>query len=314
MNMAEYKDYYEILGLKRGTSEAEIKKAYKKLARKYHPDLQPDDKKKWAEEKFKDINEANEVLSDPEKRKMYDQLGPNWKGGMEFKTPPGFDRGGVHFEYRNVGGMDDLGGFSDFFETLFGRGGPKSGFRHTRSMKGSDVQAEIEIPLEVAHTSGTRLITFSSKQLEVNIPKGVRDETKIRLAGQGEPGFGGGPKGDLYLKIKIAQHPVFELSGDNITVEVPLMPWEAVSGERIDVPTLDGKVSMKVPPMVQGGKSLRLKGKGLNRKGGGRGDQYVKLIITIPKKVDEAGKKLFEELSWLYPEDPRADLFRRLTR
>jgi curved DNA-binding protein len=223
----------------------------------------------------------------------------------------------VHFEFRNVGGMEDLGGFSDFFEMLFGRGGQKpgfSGFTQTRSMKGNDVQAEIEIPLEIAHTGGKRLITMRSKQLEVNIPAGVHDETKIRLTGQGEPGFGGGPKGDLYLKIRIAKHPVFELSGDDITVEVPLMPWEAVSGERIDVPTLDGKVGMKVPPMSQGGKLLRLKGKGLNRKGGGRGDQYVKLRIIIPEHVDEAGKQLFKELSRLYPGDPRADLFRRLNR
>ncbi|RLG33485.1 J domain-containing protein [Methanosarcinales archaeon] len=312
--MTEYKDYYKILGLKRGASEDEIKKAYKKLARKYHPDLHPEDKKSWAEEKFKDINEAYEVLSDPEKRKMYDQLGSNWKSGMEFKTPPGFDTGGIHFEFRNVGGMEDLGGFSDFFETLFGRKTQRTARGATWSTKGKDLQAEVEIPLEVAHNGGKRLITVGSKQLEVNIPKGVRDGTKIRLSGQGEPGIGGGQAGDLYLRIKIAPHPVFEVDGDEVTVEVPIMPWEAVLGTAIDVPTIDGRVSMKIPPMSQSGKKLRLKGKGLNKKGGGRGDQYVKLKIVIPKRIDKKSKELFRKLGELHPENPREELFRRLNR
>jgi len=312
--MTEYRDYYKILGVKRGALEDEIKKAYKKLARKYHPDLHPEDKKSWAEEKFKDINEAYEVLSDSEKRQMYDQLGSNWKSGMGFKTPPGFDTGGGHFESRNVGGMEDLGGFSDFFEMLFGRGAQKAGRTATWSTKGRDIQAEVEVPLEAAYMGGKRLITVRSKQLEVNIPKGVRDGTKIRLSGQGEPGIGGGPAGNLYLKIRIAPHPVFEVTGDDVTVEVPMMPWEALSGTTIDVPALDGRVSMKIPPMTQSGKKLRLKGKGLNRRGGGHGDQYVRIRITIPERVDEDGKKLFEELSHLYTENPREELFRRLNR
>jgi curved DNA-binding protein len=323
----KFRDYYEVLGVSKTATENEIKNAYRKLARKNHPDVNPGDKS--AEDKFKEINEAYEVLSDPEKRKRYDQLGSNWKAGADFTPPPGWE--GAHVEFGDFGDIFGRGGgpsgFSDFFESLFGsRRGARTGagFR----MRGQDVEAEIALTLEEAHRGQTRTINFQAtepcpdckgsgskdgkicptcrgagairrpKSLDVTVPAGVRDGSVIRLAGQGEPGTSGAPGGDLFLRVRIEPHPLFStVGGDDIQVELPVAPWEAVLGAEVSVPTLDGPVEMKIPAGVQGGQRLRLRGQGLNRRGGGRGDQYAKLKIVIPPKLTAEEKKLFEKLA-----------------
>ena len=310
----KFKDYYETLGVDRNATDKEIKSSFKKLAKKYHPDLHTDEDKKAAEEKFKEINEAYEVLSDKEKREKYDRLGANWKAGMDFTPPPGY--GGVHFEYVNMDDFEKFGGFSDFFETIFG--GRKTGFKRTGTTrswarKGQDIEAFIDLTLEEAYHGGMRSISIGRnhiRQLDVTIPSGVRDGTKMRLSAQGDHGINGGPPGDLYLKVRILPHRIFEVSGDDLIVEVPVMPWEAIMGADIDVPTLDRTVKMKIPPESQSGKKFRLKGKGLPKKSGGKGDQYVKLKVVVPERVDEEEKRLFEELSKVCKEDPRRNLSR----
>jgi DnaJ-class molecular chaperone len=323
----KFKDYYDVLGTSKTATEDDIRKAYRTLARKYHPDVNPGDKS--AEEKFKEINEAYEVLSDTDKRKRYDQLGPNWKAGSDFTPPPG--RGGASEPFGDFG--DGFGsyrgssGFSDFFESLFGnRRGARSraGFR----MRGNDVEAEITLTLEEAHRGGTRSVSLQVdepcpdcggtgskngktcptcrgagsvrrlKSLDVTIPKGVRDGTVIRLAGQGEAGANGAQPGDFFLHVRIEPHRLFEIVGDDdIQVEVPIAPWEAALGAKISVPTLDNDVELTIPAGTQGGRRLRLRGKGLNRRDGGRGDEYVKLKIVIPPKLTSKEKQLFENLA-----------------
>ena len=323
----QFRDYYEVLGVAKTATEDEIKQAYRKLARKYHPDVNPGDKS--AEEKFKEINEAYEVLSDADKRKRYDQLGQNWKAGQDFRPPPGWE--GAHVEYGDFGDLfgsgRGQGGFSDFFESLFGgrrsaRGG--AGF----AMRGQDVEAEIPLTLEEAHRGVKRSITLQTteacpdckgsgvkdgktcptcrgagfvqrpKSLEVTIPQGVRDGSVIRLAGQGEPGSNGATPGDLFLCVRIQPHRLFTIAGDNdVQIELPVAPWEAALGAKIPVPTLDGPVEMKIPPGAQGDQRLRLRGQGLNRRGGGRGDEYVKIKIVNPPKLAPNEKELFEKLA-----------------
>ena len=315
----KFKDYYEVLGLPRGASEDEIRKTYRQLARKYHPDVNPNDKS--AEEKFKEINEAYEVLSDADKRKRYDELGANWKSGADFTPPPGARNGRVNFTdfADGFGGARSASDFSDFFESLFGgRGSARSSadFR----MPAQDIEAEISLTLEEAHRGVKRNITLQSsgtdrmKSLEVTIPPGVREGTVIRLAGQGEPGAKGGPPGDLYLHVRIEPHPLFEIVGDaDVQIEFPVAPWEAALGAKVTVPTLDGPVEMKIPAGTQGGKRLRLRGQGLpirinqriNQRGGGRGDQYVKIKIVIPPKLTAKEKDLFEKLGAESHFDPR---------
>jgi curved DNA-binding protein len=323
----KFKDYYEVLGVPKTAAEEEIKKTYRKLARKYHPDVNPGDKS--AEERFKEINEAYEVLSDPEKRKRYDQLGPNWKAGADFTPPPGWESARVDFgDLGNIfSGGQGPSGFSDFFESLFGRGrGPRAGagFR----MRGQDVEAEITLTLEEAHRGVTRSITLQAtepcpdcrgtgskdgktcptclgagaipraKSFEVTIPAGVRDGSVIRLAGQGEPGANGASAGDLLLRVRLEPHRLFNIVGEaDLQLELPVAPWEAALGAKVNVPTLDGPVEMKIPAGFQGGQRLRLRGQGLNRRGGGRGDQYVKLKIVIPPKLTAKEKELFEKLA-----------------
>jgi curved DNA-binding protein len=325
----QFKDYYETLGVPRTASEADIRKHYRKLARQYHPDVNPGDKA--AEDRFKEINEAYQVLSDPEKRKKYDDLGPNWQAGSEFTPPPGRQAAGGRTEFRDFsdlfGNGGAGGGFSDFFEGMFGRGaGARTGAAFRR--KGPNVEAEIEITLEEAHSGGTHRIAFEGsetcpecngtgqkdnkacpkchgsglirrrKSLEVTIPKGVRDGSLIRLAGQGEPGINGGPPGDLLLRVRLAPHPLFRIiETDDLEIELPTAPWEAALGAKVEVPTLDGPVEMKIHAGTQGGQRLRLRGQGLNRRPSGRGDLYARIKLVNPPKLNREEKELYEKLA-----------------
>ena len=342
-----FKDYYETLQVPRSATADEIKKSYRKLARKYHPDLNPSDKE--AAEKFREVQEAYEVLSDDEKRKRYDRLGANWKAGEQFRPPPNWQaesRNGNDFrDFRDFGSTtdkSDLGGFSDFFESLFrGRGGFRggSGFGRTRSsrMRGDDIEAEVPITLEEAHRGTRRSLTLETeepcpscggtgtkdgkpcpgchgrgtrpgrKTLEVTIPPGVRDGAVLRLAGQGAAGTGGGPAGDLLIHIRLQPHPRFKIEGrDGLVVELPVAPWEAVLGARVPVDTLDGCVDVTIPAGSQTGRKLRLRGQGLRRREGGRGDLHVRLKVVVPAKPAEQEKGLFQELAAVSTFNPRA--------
>jgi curved DNA-binding protein len=297
----KFKDYYEVLGTSKNATEDDIRKAYRKLARKHHPDVNPGNK--TAEENFKEINEAYAVLSDPEKRKRYDQLGPNWKAGSDFAPPPRQEH--AHADFSGFGNgfgadRDSSSQFSEFFESLFGgRRGARAGAGF--QMRGADVDAEITVILEEAHLGVTRRLSLNSdgrqKSLDVNIPAGVREGSVIRLAGQGETGTNNAPAGDLYLHVRIAPNRLFDIVGeDDIEIEVPVAPWESALGATITVPGLDGNLQMKIPAGTQGGKRLRLRGQGLNRRGGGRGDEYVKLKIVISPDLNAKQRELFEKL------------------
>lgn len=309
-----YKDYYNLLGVQRSADAAAITKAYKKLARKYHPDLNPGNKQ--AEEKFKEVNEAYEVLKDPKKRQLYDNLGPDWEKGQAFQqgNPGG---GNVHFTFngQNVDGA----GFSDFFETLFGRGagggfagqqfgGPEGFGRRGASFggfgqqprRGSDVESELPLSLEDAFHGGRRSLTLSSgrsrmgaRTLSVNIPAGVRDGQKLRLSGQGEPGPGG--NGDLFLIIRYLPHPIFHVDGLNLQCDVNISPWEAVLGASVRVPTLDGDVDLTLPAGTGSGKKFRLRGRGLGP-AGSRGDLFARVMIKVPESCSSEEMKLWKEL------------------
>jgi len=310
----EYKDYYKLLGVAKGASQDEVSKVFKKLARKYHPDLNPNNPE--AESKFKEINEAYEVLKDPEKRKLYDSLGPNWKDGQNFQPPPGFE----NFQFRS-GGFGGAEGFSDFFETIFGGAGGFGGanfggnrfggdpFGRTMRSKGRDAEVRLTLTLEEAYHGGKKTLTLQeqvrgadgrpqmqAKTLEVNIPKGVKDGAKIRLSGQGSPGMGGGPAGDLLLQVSIAEHPLFRLEGLSVVHDLRLAPWEAVLGCTVRIPTLDGPVDMNIPAGVSSGQKLRLAGKGLGR-GESQGDQYVRIVIRSPKTLSDRERELWNELA-----------------
>lgn len=304
----EYKDYYKLLEVSKGATQDEVSKAFKKLARKYHPDLNPNNPE--AETKFKEINEAYEVLKDPEKRKLYDSLGPNWKEGQNFQPPPGYE----NFQFRS----GDFGGagFSDFFETIFGGAGGYGGgrfggdpFGRPMRTKGRDAEAGLGLSLEEAYQGGRKTVTLQEqvrdasgiprlqqKTLEVNIPAGIKDGAKIRLAGQGQPGFGGGQAGDLLLHVSIAEHPLFRLEGGHVLYDLRLAPWEAVLGSTVRVPTLDGPVDMTIPAGVGSGQKLRLAGKGLGR-GAAQGDQFVRIVIRSPKTLTDKERELWRELS-----------------
>jgi DnaJ-class molecular chaperone len=340
------KDYYDVLGVKRGASDNEIKQAYRKLARKFHPDLNPGDK--VAEEKFKELQEAYDVLSDPENRKLYDQYGENWRAvNAGAGAPPtgwegaqrstraagpragGFDFGDFDFgSFRSEG----AGGF-DFFEEMFGGAGRGRG---RRSGRGADIEAELELSLEEAHRGGRRTLemqmaeacptcggtglkdgkpcetcggsgqVLKPKTIEVNIPPGVRDGSTIRLAGQGGTGSNGSEPGDLYLHVRLRPHPVFMVKGDDLEVELPIAPWEAVLGARVEVPTIDGKVELKIPPGANSGQRLRLRNQGLNKRKGGRGDEYVRLKIVVPKDVSPEERRVYEELKRISRFEPRS--------
>lgn len=322
----KYKDYYKLLGVSRSASKDEIAKAFKKLARQYHPDLNPDNPD--AEKKFKEINEAYEVLKDPEKRKMYDQFGSDWEHGQNFRPPPGY-------ENMNFGGFGGAGGgdFSDFFETIFGGGGFSganfggaggfggSGFGgagfQQRPRKGADSETSLQLTLEEAYKGGHKSITVQeratgpgghpmvqSKTLDVNIPAGIKDGQKIRLAGQGSPGPHDGPRGDLYLKIRLTPHPHFKVEENNVILDLDLTPWEAALGTRVKLPTLDGMIEMNIPAGMGSGKKLRVKGRGLGS-GARKGDQFVRIMIQVPKSESDEMKKLWEEMASRSAFNPR---------
>jgi curved DNA-binding protein len=315
----KFHDYYETLGVPRNAKEEEIKKAYRKLARKYHPDLNPNNKQ--SEEKFKDIQEAYEVLSDAEKRKKYDQLGANWKNGADFTPPPnwGGRQGGINIDEifgragQQRGGGSGGNAFSDFFEILFGGmgGGEGGGFgagsgTRTRGSSRSpraEAEAELVLPLEDMHRGSLRKLTVrlgnAEKTIEVRIPPGARDDSRIRVPGGGPNG------GDLYVLLKQQPHTSFVVNGDDTETEVAIAPWEAALGSRVEVTTLDGKAEIRIPPGVASGQRIRLRGQGLNVRGGGRGDHFVRVKIVVPKELTEAEKKLFQQLSEVSRFNPR---------
>jgi curved DNA-binding protein len=297
----EYKDYYEILGVARTAPQDEIRKAYRKLAKKYHPDIS---KEKNADARYREINEAYEVLKDPDKRSKYDTLGANWEQGQDFTPPPGWQgAGGPHAEF---GG--EWGNFSEFFKTIFGGGfggvftGPgQAASRGAR--RGTEV--ELELSLEDAARGGTHTLSFQTQRhapprtIRVKLPRGIAEGSRIRLPGKGPGG------GDIYVTLHIAPHPVFGVEGYDLTRTVKISPWQAALGGTISVETLDGRVDMKLPQGIQGGQKLRLRGKGLPRRGndGGEGknsgDLFVRVEIAIPKELTQKQKELWEELARL---------------
>jgi curved DNA-binding protein len=309
----EFRDYYEVMGVPRDATQDDIKRAYRKLARKYHPDVSDDAD---AEARFKEVGEAYEVLKDPEKRAAYDQLGANWKTGQEFRPPPNWDEG---FEFS---GGSDGGQFSDFFGSLFGQGGtgggPQMGGREFH-MRGEDRHARIHIDFHDSYTGAQRQIslhlpqvtadgrvTTQEKTLNVKIPEGIRDGQKIRLAGQGGPGMGQGQAGDLYLEIEFQADRRFRINGGDVTLHLPVAPWEAALGASITVPIPTGNVELKIPPGSGQGSKLRLKGKGLPGKV--PGDLYALLDVQLPPADNDAAKELYEKMSREMPFNPRADL------
>jgi curved DNA-binding protein len=326
----EYKDYYKILGVARDASQDDIKRAYRKLARKYHPDVskEPD-----AEQRFKEVNEANEVLKDPEKRAQYDALGTGWHAGDEFRPPPGYGAGGDGRRWQRAERMspEEAAQFSDFFSSIFGDlggmrgggmggdggfGGRAGGF----ASRGADQTARVRISLEDAYHGATRQLSLEvpeidakgrissrTRTLNVRIPAGVTEGQQIRLAGQAGGGVGGGEAGDLYLEVEFAPHPLFRAEGRDIHLRLPIAPWEAALGATVSVPTLGGKVSLKVPEGAQSNQRLRLKGRGLPGKA--PGDAYVQLEIVNPPAADASAKAAFEALAERFKSfNPRAKL------
>ncbi len=308
----EFRDYYKTLGVAKTAQADEIKKAFRRLAREHHPDLAKD--KKTAEEKFKEINEAYEVLSDPEKRKKYDQLGPNWQqAGAGFRPPPGGGGypGGFPGGY-GAAAEDEFQfggtGFSDFFESFFGRaarGGRRGSAFYGEDMplRGQDAEADIMVTLEEALHGSTRQISFTrgrSGKVEtytVKIPQGVREGQRIRLAGIGGEGRGGGPAGDLYLRTRFERHPEFVVEGADVIHEVELPVTQVVLGGEVTIPTLDGRAKLKIPPLTQNGRKFRIPGKGLPQRGGARGDFYAVIDVQLPDHLSEAQRTAWEALA-----------------
>lgn len=311
----QFRDYYETLGVSKTATADEIKSAFRKLARKHHPDVAKD--KKTAEEKFKQINEAYEVLSDPDKRQKYDQLGTDWnQPGGGFQPPPGWGRqqggggnpfggGGAEFEFGGTG-------FSDFFEAFFGGGRGHSAFgrggfpgQQATAERGSDVEADIMVTLEEALHGSKRTVSLrrsSSSKLEsytVKIPRGVHEGQRIRLAGHGEAGARGGQSGDLFLRVRIARHPDFSVEGSDLLYEVELDLWQGVLGADLEVPTLEGKARMKIPAGTQAGQRFRLRERGLPNASGARGDLYVVTELRVPKKLTDRERELWTQLAEL---------------
>ncbi|MEO8673702.1 MAG: DnaJ C-terminal domain-containing protein [Tahibacter sp.] len=293
----QFKDYYEILGVKAEASEAELKSAFRKLARKYHPDVS---KETGAEEKFKAVNEAYEALKDPPKRKAYDQLrARGYRPGDEFQPPPDF-ADGFGFDPRGGQGGE---GFSDFFESLFGGRGAGARGGRANPRRGQDLRAQAAIDLETAYAGGKQRLDVGGRVLEVKIPAGILGGQTIRLAGQGQPGSNGASAGDLLLEIAIRPHAQFRLDGRNVSVTVPIAPWEAALGATVSVPTLAGTVELKVPAGSDSGRRMRLKGRGLP--GTDAGDQYVLLEVHAPPAATDEQRALYEQMAELFDFDPR---------
>ncbi len=302
----QFKDYYSILGVEPSAGEAELKTAYRRMARKYHPDVS---KEPGAEEQFKAVNEAYEALRDPAKRQAYDQLkAQGYRPGEEFRPPPDFGRGGgagggQGYDFEEVFGRDPAnGGFSDFFEGLFGRrgqpgghpgaGGPGMGPRGPQPR--SDTRAKVSVPLSSVYEGGQVRLGFNGKQLDVRVPKGVRPGQVIRLGGQGEGG------GNLLLEIEYAAHPQFEVDGRNVIHVLPVTPWQAALGATVSVPTLGGPVELKIPPDSEAGRKLRLRGRGLP--GTTPGDQIVELEVTAPRASSEQQREAYKDLAKAFGE------------
>jgi curved DNA-binding protein len=313
----EFKDYYKTLGVSRETSQDEIRKAFRKLARQYHPDVAKDKKK--AEEKFKEINEAYEVLGDPEKRKKYDTLGANWN---QRQPPPGWQHAGRGFGGTNGGEEFHFGGtgFSDFFEQFFGGRGGFTGFEEAAGrqrggrtayanepVRGKDIEGDIMATLDEAFSGSVRTISLqrvnretgqvNSETFRVRIPVGVREGQMIRVPGKGEPGLNGGSPGDLYLRVRFAQHPDFRVRGADLYYDLDLAPWEAVLGTTITLPALDGPVTVRVAAGATKGQQLRVKGKGLPMAENQRGDLYATLSIEVPSQLNDEERKLWQQLA-----------------
>ncbi len=324
----EFKDYYEILGVPRTATADEIKKAFRKLARVHHPDVAKD--KKVGEKKFKEINEAYEVLGDEGKRKKYDQLGANWQHGAEFTPPPQYGGGPGGFQrrtYQTDGEPFEFGGtgFSDFFEQFFAGRAQQEGGGYRRSspfadedvaVRGADAEADILVRLEEALRGVSREITlrrtdqygkpFKTDSYTVKIPAGVHEGQKIRLAGQGSPGHHGGPAGDLFLRVRLAKHPDFRVEGSDLHYELALAPWEAVLGKRVEIPTLNGSAKLTIKPGTQSGARLRLAGLGMPKDKTKRGDLIATVTIEVPEMISEAEKKIWEQLAATSTFEPRA--------
>ncbi len=335
----KYQDYYKTLGVDRSASQDEIHSAYRKLARTYHPDL---NKSADAENRFKEVNEAYEVLKDPEKRQRYDTLGSDWQSGDDFSPPPGWEQfssgGGWGFRSTSrpegrtgrgtgFGGVfsgeeegEFFGGFSDFFRTMFGGFGrdteePAGARGWARA--GEDHEADVTIPLEEAYQGGKKTVTLTQqvtdaqgriattkRSFDVNVPAGITDGTRLRLEGQG--GDGAGKRGDLYLRMRIAPHPVFRVDGPDLEADVLVAPWEAALGGRIDVPLVGGTAEITISAGTQSGKRFRLRGKGLRKRGKERGDLYAVVKIVVPERLTDAERRLFESLQDASSFAPRA--------
>jgi curved DNA-binding protein len=313
----EFKDYYKIMGLARDSSQDDVKRSYRKLARKFHPDVS---KEKDAEAKFKELGEAYEVLKDPEKRAAFDQLGANWKNGQDFKPPPNWDEG---FEFKGGGftNNDRSAAYSDFFEQLFGQTGGQPGGRYRQSFheRGQDSHAKIHIDLEASFQGATQNITLSTPEvdaqghvqikhrtLSVKIPKGVKPGQHIRLTGQGNPGLGSGQAGDLFLEIEFNNHSLYRVAETDIFLNLPITPWEAALGAKIKVPTPEGFIDLKIPPNSKQGSKLRLKGRGLPTRE--PGDFFVMLQIVLPQADTEAAKAVYRNMHEQLDFNPRQSL------
>lgn len=335
-----YKDYYQILGVDRKASDADIKKAFRKLAREFHPDVARN--KKQAEERFKEINEAYEVLSDPAKRKKYDELGADWRSGAEFRPPPEWGAAGGRRGYRarGAGGQEfefQFGGtgFSDFFEQLFGSTGrrgrghswPQDMAEDADGLRGNDVEGDIMVTLEEAARGSVRAVSVRTtapcgtcggtglkgrstcnvcagsgrvphtETHQVKIPAGVTEGQRLRVPGRGQAGQAGGLPGDLYLRVRLARHPDFEVEGHNLVYQLELAPWEAVLGAQISVPTLEGSVNIRIPPGTQNGQKLRVRDRGLADRDGGAGDLIVVARIEVPERISDRERRWWEELA-----------------